>query len=92
MQVHGLGEGVKMAMAVETKNTKSAIIVTSSLILMASIILAGFYLNSTAGVQKYEQKAAQYDRSSNVVWYDVDCRNGPFTDTNSALKYMNEII
>ena len=79
-------------MAVETKKTKIAIIVASSAILVASTILSGFYLNSTAIVQKYEQKAEQYDRASSVVWYDVDCRNGPFKDTNLALKYMNEII
>jgi len=91
MQVHGLGEGVKNAMAAETKQSKIVIIVASGIILVASTILAGFYLASTANVQSYQTKALEYDKASSIIWYDVDCWDGPFSDTTLALEYKQEI-
>ena len=85
MQVNGCGDAVRELMTTETKKRKMCLGVLSSVILLSSLIFAGFWLALTANANKYNNLAIEY-RSNSLNWYDFDCMGGSFSDTAEALK------
>lgn len=53
--------------------------------MLSALILGGISLGASSNVSKYQEWSENNGRASNVVWYDVDCYSGPFSDTIKAI-------
>ena len=91
MEIHGLAESLREKMSRETKSMQRCFMYINIFILLTSLVMAGFYLGAASNVSKYQTYSEKNGRSSNIFWYDVDCYDGPFSDTAKAMSYLDSI-
>ena len=57
----------------EDKSEARKIVLLNGLVIMANFTFMSCYYFALKNVNQYQTLAEKYDRSSDIVWYDVDC-------------------